>query len=86
MHRRGDPPPSGYSWRHQTLEKLMKARAQLWIWCDECGHTAAHSPVWFATMCNVPFDTTSYDLAQRLVCSKCGSYHIGVQSAPDEKR
>jgi hypothetical protein len=62
----------------------MKARAQLRIWCEEWGHAAVHSPVWFATLCNVPFDATPYDLAQRLHCSKCGSHRVGVLSAPDE--
>ena len=82
MIMRGDPQPTGYSWQHQTLEKLMKARVHLQVWCDNCGHVATHSPLWFATMCDVSFDATQYHLAQGLVCSKCGSHRVGVQVAP----
>ena len=78
MFKRGTPQPRGYSWRHMTLEHLMKIRATLEMRCDACRHVAEHSPVWFATMLNMPYDMTLYALAQRLVCKKCGSKRVGI--------
>ena len=59
----------------------MKLRTNLRMWCEDCGHSAAHSPVWFATMCGIPYDTTLYELAQHLVCKNCGSRRVGIEAA-----
>jgi hypothetical protein len=80
MFKRGDPRPRGYSWRHMTLQHLMKIRTHVRMRCEDCGHDAVHSPAWMATMCGVPYGTTLYELAQRLVCRKCRSHKVGIES------
>jgi hypothetical protein len=50
-----------------------------------CGRSTQLLPVWFSTMCGVPDDTTPYDFAQRLKCSKCGSRRVGIEIAADDE-
>jgi hypothetical protein len=79
MIMRGDPRPSGYTWRRQTLNELMKLRRDLRVWCNDCGHEAVHSPVFFAMFGNVPYDITIWELAQKLSCRKCHSRRVGIE-------
>ena len=79
MVMRGDPQPSGYTWRHQTLSELMKLRRELRVWCVDCGHDAVHSPIFFAMFGHVPFDITLWELAQKLTCRTCGSRRVGIE-------
>jgi hypothetical protein len=72
MFKRGQPRPSSYTWRHQTLTHLMKLRRDLRVWCDASGHEAIHSPVYFAMFGNLPYDT-------KLKCQKCGSTRVGIE-------
>ena len=82
MVMRGDPLPSGYTWRQQTLHALMKARLDVRVWCEECDHEAIRSPDWAANAASLPYDTTLYEIAQRLVCRHCGSRRVGIETAP----
>ena len=77
---RGAPLPSGYTWRQQTLHALMKARVNVRIWCEECDHETIHSPDWAANSASLPYDTTLYEIAQRLVCGHCGSRRVGIET------
>ncbi len=79
MVLRGDPQPSGYTWRRQTLTELMKLRRTLRVWCTDCGHETEHSAVFFATFGNAPYDTTLRELAQKLTCGKCRSRRVGIE-------
>jgi len=83
MFKRGDPKPTGYAWRQMTLGKLMRAGVMCRIRCDDCGHEATHSPIWLVTLGNSWFADTLYDVAQRLVCRRCGSRVVGIETAPD---
>ncbi|WP_125461627.1 MULTISPECIES: hypothetical protein [Rhodomicrobium] len=83
MVMRGDPQPRGYTWRQQTLQALLKARINIRVWCEACGHAAIHGPDWAATSFGLPYDTTLYEVAQLLVCSQCGSRRVGIETAPD---
>jgi DNA-directed RNA polymerase subunit RPC12/RpoP len=56
----------------------MKLRRDLRVWCDDCGHGAMHSPVYFAMFGNLPYDTTTWELVQKLKCPKCGSRRVGI--------
>src|SRR5258706_7188931 len=64
MFRRGDPQPTGHTWRQMTLGKLMRAGMMCRIRCDACGHEAMHSPIWLVTIGNSWFGDTLYDVAQ----------------------
>jgi hypothetical protein len=49
------------------------------MWCDDCGHEVVHSPVYIAMFCELPYETTLWELAQRLHCKKCGSKRVGIE-------
>ena len=83
MFKRGDPRPAGHTWRQMTLGKLMRAGAMCHIRCEDCGHEAMHSPIWLVTLGNSMFGDTLYEVAQRLVCRRCGSRSTGIETAPD---
>jgi hypothetical protein len=83
MFRRGDPRPTGYAWRQMTLGKLMRAGVMCRIRCQDCGREITHSPIWLVTLGNSMFGDTLYDIAQRLVCRRCGSRRVGIETAPD---
>jgi DNA-directed RNA polymerase subunit RPC12/RpoP len=63
-------------WRRWTLTKQHR---HMRMWCDDCGHEVVHSPVYIAMFCELPYETTLWELAQRLHCKKCGSKRIGIE-------
>lgn len=83
MLKRGDPRPTGHVWRQMTLGKLMRAGVMCHIRCEDCGHEATRSPIWLVTMGNSMFGDTLYDVAQRLVCRRCGSRKVGIGNIPE---
>ena len=79
MVMRGDPQPSGYTWRRWTFAELMELQRTLRVWCADCGHEAERSAVFFATFGNAPYDTMLWELAQKLTCGKCRSRRVGTE-------
>ena len=86
MVMRGEKMPKGTAWREATVGSAAARRSYQRVWCEDCRHDvtlAAKDLIDRGVSPATPFWT----LAQRLVCSKCGSARVGIMAASwDRKR
>jgi hypothetical protein len=65
---------------HRThLGALYVLKADVRIWCEGCGRSEREFALGFQQRRKLPMELTIYDIAQRLVCSRCGSRNVGIE-------
>ena len=73
MHRERQPPATSRIGVENDQDRLLS--------CEACGHQWRINPLEFACEHAADLDTW-WRLAQRLICSQCGSPQVGVSAAP----
>ena len=81
MVMRGEPQPKGDGWRKATVGNAAFNNQYQRIWCDACGHTLIVHAEDLIKLHGVPAEMPFWTLAQKLVCSACGSKKIGIMAA-----
>jgi hypothetical protein len=68
MFKRGDPKPTGHTWRQVTLGKLMRAGLMCRSRCHDCGHQAMHSPSG-SSQWAIPGSATRFTMSRSVWCA-----------------
>jgi hypothetical protein len=80
MVYRGEEQPRGDGWRKATIGSAARNGSYQRIYCDDCKHQLVISAVDLLEKFKIPPETPFWTLAQRLVCSKCGSTKVGIMA------
>jgi hypothetical protein len=78
MVMRGDRSAKAKAFGSWTISKAVRAGGKQRMFCADCAHEQIIDPVMFAHHHNLHWETTFYEILQRLKCGRCGSRRVGL--------